>query len=103
MSFNVIRSVVIALFVVFCPKVQAGSPDGGRIVVPMSVQKNGPKMQALMDKALKGSASAQFQLAQIYEKGNQWVKRDPAAAIAWYEEAASQGHVGAAKALKVRN
>lgn len=102
MSSNLIRSAVVALLVVFCPKVQAESPEIGRLHVPMTIQKHGPKMQALVAKAEAGNPSAQFQLAQIYEKGNQWVKRDQAAAIAWYEEAAMNGHAQAAKLLKMQ-
>ncbi|MES2964714.1 MAG: SEL1-like repeat protein [Bdellovibrionota bacterium] len=103
MSSNVIRSVIVILLVVFCPKGQAERSDGGRLQVPMSAPtKQGPKMQALMAKAYEGNASAQFQLAQIYDKGNQWVRRDPAAAIAWYEEAAGNGHTAASRMLKTR-
>ncbi|MEK7358329.1 MAG: hypothetical protein AAB250_17920 [Bdellovibrionota bacterium] len=99
MSTNLIRSVIVALLVVFCPKVQAERSEGGRIEVPMSAPKFGPKMSALMAKAQQGNATAQYQLAQIYDKGNQWVKKDPGQAIAWYEEAAINGHAGAAKLL----
>lgn len=98
MNAHVIRSVLVAMLIVFCPKGQAGRS----LEVPMTVPKFGPKMAALFEKAQEGNATAQFQLAQIYEKGNVWVKADTGQAIAWYEEAAMNGHTGAAKMLKVR-
>lgn len=103
MNTYVIRSVLVATLIVFAPKGQAERIEGGRINVPIGVApKYGPKMSALVAKAQGGDASAQFQLAQIYDNGNAWVKKDKGQAIAWYEEAAMNGHSGAAKLLKVR-
>ena len=50
--------------------------------------------QELQQRATRGDATAQFELAQAHEHGV-GVSRDPLAALEWYLKAAAQGHVEA--------
>jgi TPR repeat protein len=47
--------------------------------------------QAVYNRALGGDARAQYQLAELYEKGQGGMKKDLGSAVSWYEEAAHNG------------
>src|SRR5580700_1880405 len=50
-----------------------------------------PLRERLLDRALKGDAEAQFDLAKDYEAGRIGLPRDLSQAQHWYREAADQG------------
>lgn len=50
---------------------------------------------SLQEKAGRGDAGAQLELAILFRDGGEGVKRDPAEAMRWAHAAADQGHAGA--------
>ena len=60
----------------------------------MSSVRSDTKFQQLLIDAQKGEIAAQFELARLYEIGEEVVRDDTQAAI-WYHKAAEQGHVEA--------
>ena len=51
-------------------------------------------LQELKNKALAGDADAQFNLGQMYRKGEGGVSQDYKEAVKWFKKAAEHGYVG---------
>jgi TPR repeat protein len=60
-----------------------------------------PLRERLLDRALKGDAEAQFDLAKGYEGGRYGLPQDFSQACHWYQEAANQGDPFAAASLGI--
>jgi TPR repeat protein len=60
-----------------------------------------PLRERLLERALKGDAEAQFELAKNYETGRLGLPQDLSQARHWYREAADQGEPFAALSLGI--
>jgi hypothetical protein len=60
-----------------------------------------PLRERLLDRALKGDAEAQFELAKNYETGRIGLPKDLSQAERWYREAAGHGDPYAAASLAI--
>lgn len=89
-SRRIVSVCAIGLALLGSSAARAESVDGARTSGLSRIDER-VDLKALTRRAQAGNAHAQYALALAYEEGRGGIKKDIAAALSWYEEAARNG------------